>query len=146
MSLKLNFKYKVPPERVWDAITNKDKLNQWYFDTANFELAVGHIWSYYDQNLIQNKILKVLPMSQFIHTLAIPEQSSGTSVVYWELKSQLRNKASKLTLTHNGIDKLSPSPEIINHYYENWNDLLGTRLKNFLENEYELERMILQLD
>ena len=30
-----------PTERVWSAITNKEKMKQWYFDIAAFEPRVG---------------------------------------------------------------------------------------------------------
>ena len=42
--------YQAPADRVWQAITDKDQMKQWYFDIAAFRPEVGFEFQFEGRN------------------------------------------------------------------------------------------------
>ena len=39
--------FQAPIDQIWQAITNKDKMKQWYFDIDKFEATTGFEFQFY---------------------------------------------------------------------------------------------------
>ena len=40
--------YQAPLEKVWNALTDKDQMKQWYFDIPDFRLEEGAVFNFYE--------------------------------------------------------------------------------------------------
>lgn len=40
--------YNAPVEKVWQALTDKDQMKQWYFDIPDFNTAPGSRFDFYE--------------------------------------------------------------------------------------------------
>lgn len=122
--------------KVWEALTNSEIMKIWYFDIANFNLNIGNKFSFYEgekkEYLHEGEILQVEENKLLQHTWTHPEQSSGTSVLTWNI-DEIDGK-SKVTLTHEGVESFAdagPNFTIAN-YEMGWNALVKTNLRNYL--------------
>lgn len=131
--------YNASIEKVWDAITNIEKMKSWYMpELENFLPVVGfqtefsiihegknytHIW-YVTEVLYQKKISYEWCYKGY----------PGNSLVTFELQSE--GNKTNLTLTHSGLETFQPDeyPELgRKNFEEGWNSLLNDLLVRFLE-------------
>jgi uncharacterized protein YndB with AHSA1/START domain len=131
--------FNAPVDTVWNAITNKDQMKQWYFpqlDTfkpetgfqSQFNVRNGdkdylHIW----------KVTEVKPGKKIIYEWRFGGYP-GNSVVTFELHAV--GKKTKLKLTHEGIETFLPdqNPALAKkNFVEGWTSLIGSSLKKFVE-------------
>ncbi len=131
--------YAVPVETVWKAITDKEKMKQWYFTINDFKLEVGAVFSFYEpgganQYFHRCVIQEIIPNRKFRHTWTHPDHSKGESMMTWDLE-QL-DYGTKLTLTHAGIENFADAGEGFQrkNYEAGWNEILSISLHEFLEN------------
>jgi uncharacterized protein YndB with AHSA1/START domain len=125
-------------KKVWEAITKKELMKQWYFDLSDFKPEVGFTFTFTGGH--EDGI-------QYIHECEIKEVISERKLTYswlykgYEGKShvsfQLTPSGNKttLTLTHSGIHTFpKTNPDFaINNFKEGWNYLINESLKAFLE-------------
>jgi len=130
--------YDAPAASVWEAITDKDKMKQWYFDLAEFRAEVGFEFSFMGENEGRKfkhlcRITEVVPGEKLAHTWRY-EGYPGTSTVTFGLFDE--GGKTRVKLTHEGIETF-PVNEHKDFAKENflggWNYILGTSLKNYLE-------------
>lgn len=128
----------VPITDVWDAITNVNKLKQWYFDMPDFKPEVGNIFEFYEpggknEYLHHCKVLAVIPLKKLEHTWTHPLHSKGTSILTWELKKGGADK-THLKLTHEGLEHFADAGAAFNreNYIKGWDEIINTSLKKFL--------------
>ncbi|NLR57882.1 SRPBCC domain-containing protein [Chitinophaga polysaccharea] len=126
-----------PVTAVWEAITDKDKMKQWYFDLSAFSPTVGFEFSFSGgsetkQYLHHCKITEVIPGKKLSYTWRY-EGYPGNSEVTWELAEE--GKKTKLTLTHTGLHTF-PSGEDSNFgvasFTQGWTYIIGTSLPEYL--------------
>ena len=129
--------YSVPAERVWEAITDKNKMKLWYFDLAEFRPEVGFAFSFYggDENkqyLHLCKVTGVMPGKKLTYSWQY-EGDSGVSYVSWELFEE--GYKTRLKLTHTGTDSFrKDDPAFASENFEKgWTYILGTSLKDYLK-------------
>lgn len=65
--------YNAPIARVWEALTDKDKMKQWYFDLSEFKPEVGFEFSFNGGSpektyLHLCRVTKVVPGKLLAHT------------------------------------------------------------------------------
>lgn len=130
--------YNAPPSRVWEAITDKDKMKEWYFQLSDFRPEVGFEFSFHGQghdgkNFIHLcRVTEVVPGKKLVHTWKYKEYP-GESVLTWELFPE--GDGTRVKLTHAGLETFpQDDPNFSrNSFTGGWNDLLGKYLKEFVE-------------
>jgi len=125
---------------VWQAITEKDLMKQWYFDLKEFNAVVGFKFEFMggEPNGKQWKhlceITEVIPESKLTYSWKY-EGYSGISYVTFELFDEEEN--TRLKLTHSGINTFPADiPELAIHNFEQgWKHIINISLKEFLEKQ-----------
>jgi uncharacterized protein YndB with AHSA1/START domain len=130
--------YDAPVERVWQAITDKHKMKQWYFDLADFKAEVGFEFSFTGgtpekQYLHLCKVTEVEPGKKLTYSWKY-EGYPGESFVTFELFPE--GDGTRLKLTHRGLESF-PHTEDGNFARESfaagWTQIIGKNLKEFVE-------------
>lgn len=130
--------YAAPVSKVWEAITDKEKMEKWYFDIKDFVPEKGKFFDFDIQEgekLYHHhfEILEVVANKKLRHTWTHPGHSKGKSVLTWILEPV--EKGTKVTLIHEGIENFADAGDGFKkeNYIAGWNEILGTWLRNFLE-------------
>lgn len=122
---------------VWQAITEKELMKQWYFDLAEFRAEVGFTFEFIGgpedgiQYVHQCEIIEVIPHKKLTYSWKYKDYE-GVSFVTFELEASGTNTI--LTLTHSGIETFPDSnPDFAIHNFETgWNHIINTSLDQFL--------------
>ena len=135
--------FDAPISTVWEAITDKDKMKQWYFDLAEFKPEVGFEFSFMGENEGRKfkhlcRITVVMPGKKLAHTWQY-EGYTGISVVTFELFDE--GGKTRVKLTHEGLESF-PVTEYKDFAKENfmggWTYIIGTSLKRYLSTRASL--------
>lgn len=128
-----------PIARVWNAITDKEKMKQWYFDIPAFNSSVGSEFSFIGtdpegtQWVHLCKVTESIPNKKFCHTWRY-EGHEGESKVCWELFEE--EDKTRVKLTHSGLETFPPLKAFAKENFEaGWNYIVGTSLPEFLAKE-----------
>jgi uncharacterized protein YndB with AHSA1/START domain len=130
--------YPVPVEKVWQAITDRDAMKQWYFDLKEFRPEVGFEFRFWGgpaedrQYLHICEITEVIPNKKLSYSWRY-DGYEGQTLVSIELLSE--GTQTRLKLSHSGLetfpsDNTDFAPE---NFIEGWNWIIGKSLKEFLE-------------
>jgi uncharacterized protein YndB with AHSA1/START domain len=128
--------YDAPIDKVWQAITDKNKMKQWYFDLKEFKPEVGFEFQFYGgteekQYLHLCKITEVVKGQKLTHSWKY-DGYPGESFVTFELFAE--GNKTKLKLTHAGLETFPPGPDFKKENFEmGWTDIIGRSLKEYLE-------------
>ncbi|MDB5018007.1 MAG: hypothetical protein JWQ84_2839 [Mucilaginibacter sp.] len=129
--------YNVPAEKVWQAITNKDKMRQWYFDLKEFKPEVGFEFQFYggskdEQYLHLCKITEVIAGKKLKHSWQY-DGIPGESYVTFELFAE--DDKTRLRLTHEGLETFPQNkPDFARESFsKGWTYIIGTSLPEYLE-------------
>ncbi|MFD2962711.1 MULTISPECIES: SRPBCC family protein [Olivibacter] len=129
--------YEATMEKVWEALTNKDQMKQWYFDVSDFKAEVGFEFQFSAENegkiyLHKCQVVEAKPITKIAYTWSY-EGYEGQSLVTFELFSEDENK-TRLKLTHSGTDSFLSHPDFEKaDFNEGWESILGQSLRNFVE-------------
>lgn len=129
--------FNAPVERVWQAITDREQMKQWYFDLSAFQPEVGFEFQFAGQGhkgekyLHNCKIMEVVPLQKLQYSWAY-EGHEGISYVSFELAGE--GQQTRLKLTHRGLGSFPDSPDFAKTSFQaGWTELIGVRLKGFVE-------------
>jgi uncharacterized protein YndB with AHSA1/START domain len=128
--------FNAPADRVWDAITNRDKMEQWYFKLKEFRPEVGFEFRFdggHPDRVYHHicEVTEVIPGKKLTHTWRY-DGEPGQSWVTWELFPE--GDDTRVKLTHTGLESFPPTPDFARTNFETgWISIVGTSLKNFLE-------------
>lgn len=128
--------YNAPIEKVWQAITDKNKMKEWYFDLQEFKAEVGFEFQFIGGTEEKSylhlcRINDVIPGKKLTHTWKY-DGYSGQSFVTFELFDE--GYKTSLKLTHAGLETFPPEPDFSRGNFEmGWTDILGRSLKEFVE-------------
>jgi uncharacterized protein YndB with AHSA1/START domain len=128
--------YDAPVEVVWQAITDRDQMKQWYFDMEEFKPEVGFEFTFKGENegrvyIHLCKITEVVPGQKLKHSWRYQDYE-GISYVTFELFPE-ENK-TRIKLTHEGLESFPKLPDFArNNFNEGWTMIIGTLLKDFVE-------------
>jgi len=130
------FNYNVPIEKVWQALTDKDKMKEWYFpQLQQFEPIVGFKFQFDDNSAEYQKewiVTKVAEGRTLAHNWAY-KGYPGNSEVIFDLISE-ENK-TRLKVTQTDLESFPNHPHFKRERFEwGWDNLLGQNLKHLLEN------------
>ena len=127
-----------PISSVWEAITDKDKMKQWYFDLPEFRPEVGCAFQFYGGPS---------PEKQFLHMCEITEAEPGNKITYsWRYDGYAGNSfvtfelfaagdKTRIKLTHDKLETFpADTPELARHNFEaGWNHIINISLPGFVE-------------
>jgi uncharacterized protein YndB with AHSA1/START domain len=130
--------FNAPVQKVWEAISDKDQMKQWYFDLEAFRPEVGFEFQFTgeghkgDKYLHLCKVVEAIPQQKLSYSWSY-DQLKGYSVVTFELFPE--GDTTRLKLTHEGIESFRENgPDFAQEsFMQGWTELIGTLLKNFLE-------------
>lgn len=104
-TFKIEKSYSAPIDLVWQAITDRAMMKEWYFNFADdFKLETGAVfeWKAGDTKskewLHRGKMLEIIPNQKLVHTWEYPGYS-GTSTVTWNLL-KIDDNTTHVTLIH----------------------------------------------
>ncbi len=131
--------FDAPIGRVWDAITNNDAMQKWYFKLPEFRAEVGFKFEF--EGIKPNKgtvlhkcrVTEVIPGQKLVYTWGY-EEYKGISTVAIELFA--KGKQTKLRLTHSGLDSfiVNNDPALdARNFAAGWTDIIGRSLKEYVE-------------
>lgn len=128
---------KASAQSIWQVLTTKEKMKEWYFDIPDFELKEGAIFNFFEpgeKKLFHHQctIIEIIPFHQFSHTWTHPEISKGISTVVWHLREK-NNGETNVILEHKGVENFSDAgpafePE---NFQKGWDGILSN-LKNYM--------------
>lgn len=137
-NVKVSVKVDAPVEQVWNALTQKDLMRNWYFDISDFDLAVGNAFNFYEPGEERKyhhhcEILEVVAQEKLKHSWTYPDISKEKTIVKWELDKE--GEGTVVTLTHKGLENFHHLGEDFypEKFQKSWEEILGVTLKNYLE-------------
>ena len=130
------FNYNVPIEKVWRALTDKDKMKKWYFpQLQQFEPVVGFRFQFEDNHAGYQKewiVTRVIEDRTLAHSWAY-KGYPGNSEVIFDLFSE--EDKTRLRVTQTDLESFPNHPHFKRERFEwGWDNLLGQNLKHLLEN------------
>jgi uncharacterized protein YndB with AHSA1/START domain len=129
------FDYDVPIEKVWLALTDTNKMREWYFpQLQKFEPVAGYKFQFDDDNSEYHKewiVTKVAEGKTLAHSWAY-KGYSGRSEVTFDLFAE--GNTTRLTITQTGLESFPDHPHFKRERFEwGWDYLLGQNLKRLFE-------------
>lgn len=128
--------YAAPIQKVWEAITAKEKMKEWYFDLAEFKPEVGFEFEFTGSDgnkefLHLCRVTKVVEGKTIAYTWRY-DGYEGNSEVTWELFPE--GEGTKLVLTHSGLETFPPLDSFKKeNFVAGWTHITGIALKEYLE-------------
>jgi uncharacterized protein YndB with AHSA1/START domain len=126
-----------PVDKVWNAITDKDEMKQWYFDIPDFKPETGTEFSFPggpdDKKYIHLcKVTEVIAGKKLTHSWRY-EGYEGNSFVTFELFPE--NGKTSVKLTHAGLETFPADNTDFakSNFKEGWTHIIGTSLKEYVE-------------
>lgn len=127
-----------PVSKVWDAITKKEQMKEWYFDLAEFHAEPGFEFSFEAGNpnclyLHLCKVTESIPNKKLAYTWKYSGYE-GDSLVTFELFDE--GGKTRVVFTHSGLETFPESnPDLARHNFdEGWTWNIQKSLKEYLEN------------
>lgn len=131
--------YNAPVSKVWQALTEKEQMKQWYFDIALFRAEEGFEFEFYGEGKEGEQYLHLCKITEVIKEkkLAYSWRYSGydgISYVSFELFPE--GGQTRLKLTHSGLETFPATPSNAfarENFTEGWTFLIGKGLMDFVE-------------
>lgn len=127
--------YPAPIGKVWNAITDRSEMKQWYFDLAEFKPETGFEFSFLggdDKQYVHLcQVTEVIQGKKLSYTWKY-EGFEGCSEVVFELFDE--GKATRLKLTHEGLETFPDNPDFARkNFVGGWTHITGVSLKDYLQ-------------
>jgi uncharacterized protein YndB with AHSA1/START domain len=130
--------FNAPMKTVWSAITDKDQMKKWYFDLPEFKPEVGFEFTFIGGTECNSyvhlcKITEVIEGRKLTHSWKY-DGYEGNSFVTFELFEE--GSQTRVKLTHTGLETFPQNHKDFarESFAQGWTDIIGTHLKNYLEN------------
>jgi uncharacterized protein YndB with AHSA1/START domain len=128
-----------PSEKVWNAITDKDQMKQWYFDLAEFKPEVGFEFSFIGGSEEQKylhlcKITDVIAGKKLQYSWRY-DQYPGNSFVTFELFDE--GDKTRLKLTHEGLETFPTDNKDFarESFAAGWSYIIGKSIVEYFEKQ-----------
>jgi uncharacterized protein YndB with AHSA1/START domain len=131
--------YEAPIELVWQAITDRAMIKEWYFDFAeDFKLETGAVFEWKagdtedNQWLHRGKMLEIVPNQKLSHTWEYPGYS-GSSTLTWNL-SKIDDATTKVLLVHEFTFPFDSTVAALKkeNFEIGWNQIINISLEEYL--------------
>jgi len=129
-----------PVKKVWQAITDKEQMKQWYFDVSDFKSEVGFEFRFAgqgskgEQYIHICKITEVVPLKKLQYSWQYLDRA-GYSVVTFELFEETGK--TRVKLTHTGLETFPQDNTDFarDSFNAGWTELITASLPKFVENK-----------
>ncbi len=128
--------FNAPIALVWRALTEKELMNKWYFDIADFKPEVG--FKFHFKGGQEDKcyvhlceVLEVIPCKKLKYSWRY-EGYHRLSFVTFELSSL--GEKTKVKLIHEGLESFTHQDFAWENFVDGWKYLIHESLKQYLEN------------
>lgn len=128
--------YNAAADRVWQAITDRDKMEAWYFKLKEFKPEVGFEFEFEggppEKTFLHLcKVTEVVPGKKLTHSWRY-DGYEGNSFVTWEIFDE--GDKTRVKLTHAGLETFPAIPEFAKeNFVMGWTEIVGRMLKEFVE-------------
>jgi uncharacterized protein YndB with AHSA1/START domain len=128
--------FNAPAKAVWQALTDKAKMKEWYFDLIEFKPEVGFEFTFNGENegtifIHLCRVTEVIEGSKLSHTWRY-QGHEGDSLVTWQLFPD--GDKTKVVLTHSGLETFPPVKDFAKeNFVAGWTAIVGTSLKKYVE-------------
>lgn len=136
--ITVHYTIHAPVQKVWEALTHKEEMKNWYFDIHDFEPETGKEFNFFEPGEEKKyhhhgRILELIPEKRLKYTWSYPEFSKAETTVTWEL--QPKGEETLVTLIHEDIEDFNDLGEGFSreNFTKGWNTIIGKSLKSFLE-------------
>jgi uncharacterized protein YndB with AHSA1/START domain len=126
-----------PAENIWEAITSKEKMKEWYFDVSDFKPEVGFRFQFTggddEVSYVHHcEVKEVIPGKKLGYSWRY-EGIEGDSYVTFELFPE--GSSTRVKLTHTGIETFATEDPRFRKesFTAGWNEIIGVLLKNYAE-------------
>ena len=132
--------YKAPINLVWQAITDRAMMKEWYFDfDEDFKLEAGAVfeWTAGDtkdkQWLHRGKMIEIIPNEKLVHTWEYPGYS-GTSTLHWNLV-KVNEATTKVSLIHEFTIPFDSTVAALKtaNFEMGWTHIINVSLEEYLD-------------
>jgi uncharacterized protein YndB with AHSA1/START domain len=126
--------FNLPLDTVWQSLTNKNALREWYFtQLEDVKPIPGFEFKFTDDGSAFQKewrVTQVAEAQKFAHTWAY-KGYTGLSEVSFELFAE--SGKTKLRITHTGLESFSDDPHFArNRFAWGW-EYIGNKLDEYLK-------------
>lgn len=123
--------FATTPEILWAYLTEADKLGEWYHP-ARKDLEMNEDYELYNKETgekwIWGSVLEWNPPKKLVYTFIIPPLEVSSSQVTWVLEKS--HGGTKITLTHEGIEKLGDAAlGLLMALDDGWDEHIGNLRK-----------------
>lgn len=129
--------YQAPVKTVWNALTDKNQMKEWYFDIEEFHPVIGFEFSFIAGSE-EKKYIHLCKITDLVEEKKLGyswryEAIEGISYVTFELFPE--GNKTRLRLTHTGVESFkTESPDFAREsFVKGWTYIIGTSLKNYVE-------------
>jgi uncharacterized protein YndB with AHSA1/START domain len=126
-----------PASIVWQALTNKAKMKEWYFDLEAFKPEEGFTFQFYGgteerQYLHLCKVVEAIPEKKISHTWMYENVPTQTKVT-WELTGE--DNSTSIRLIHEGVEGFPADNRDFakENFVAGWTHIVKTALKDYVE-------------
>lgn len=129
--------YDAPIEKVWQAITDKDQMKEWYFDLKEFKAEPGFEFQFVGGTEEKSylhlcKITEVVPGKKLQYSWRY-DGFEGNSFVSFELLKE--GDKTRVKLTHEGLETFPANNADFRkeNFAQGWTEIIGKSLPEFLQ-------------
>ncbi|MCF0055879.1 SRPBCC domain-containing protein [Dyadobacter sp. CY356] len=130
--------YEASSDNVWLAITDHEKLKQWYFEMEDFKPEVGFEFVFYGGS--EGKSFKhICVVTEVVKDKILAyswryDGYAGNSTVRIELFPE--GDKTRVKLTHEGLETFPPVDDFKKENFAmGWTEIIGKILKEFVEKQ-----------
>lgn len=127
--------FNAPVEDVWQAITQKELMKEWYFDLPDFRPEVGFKFEFKGGHSPEKQYHHLCQVTEVVHEKKLKyswryDGFEGNSFVTFELFDE--GDKTKLILTHEGLETFPASnPDFaFSNFVEGWTYFINISLPN----------------
>ncbi len=133
--------FEATPTKIWKVLTDKNEMKKWYFDLEEFIPEIGFEFRFWGgpeegtQYLHICEITEAVPLKVLEYSWRYDGYPGITNVRFEISETDDSPAKTKLRLFHSGLESFpADNPDFARkNFEEGWKYIIGTSLKNYLE-------------
>ena len=128
---------QAPAAKIWEALTDREQMKQWYFEVDGFEPRLGFEFSFTGEDkgvkfVHYCKITELVPGKKLSYSWRYKDYP-GSSMVTFELFDE--GDSTRVKLTHAGLETFPKDNSSFGResFTAGWEYILGKSLKEYVE-------------
>ena len=133
-----------PVSRIWQALTDRHQMKEWYFVLDAFEPRVGFEFKFPGQGSKGEKYIHLCKITEVVTNQKLQyswcyENTPGSSLVTFELSEE--GKQTRVRLAHTGLETFPQgSPDFAaSSFRQGWTELITVLLPKYLSEHSKLQ-------